>query len=81
MDIDCINTVEKNSSNSPFKSRLSYVLDVKWTEGGLAMPAGSPEAVFAMVHTGKGENTKMPDVEGPLEIAKTKKGVKDSITS
>lgn len=77
---DSINTVEKNSSNSPFKSRLFYVHNVKWTEGGEVMPADSPEVVFAVVHTGKGEDKKMP-VEGSLETAKTEKGVKDGRTS
>lgn len=44
------------------------------------MPADSPEVVFAVVHTGKGEDKKMP-VEGSLETAKTEKGVKDGRTS
>lgn len=45
------------------------------------MPADSPGVVFAVTHTSKGMNRKMPAVEGPLEIAKTEKGMKDSRTS
>lgn len=80
-DTDWINTVEKNSSDSPFKSRLFFALNVKWAEGGMAMPTDCPEVDFAVVHMGKGKERKMPAEEGSLEIAKTKEGVKDSRTS
>lgn len=42
------------------------------------MPTDCPEVDFAVVHMGKGKERKMPAEEGSLEIAKTKKGVKDS---